>query len=142
MRETDTEAQTGPAPDCPNCRERLLGEFCWRCGQEAADLHRPLRSLAADFFDEVLSLDSKLLRTLGPLLFRPGWLTREYLAGRRVPYVRPLKLYLLTALLAFGVLTFFPHRVVRVVEKPPAQERAAGGTATATDEARKPPTCS
>lgn len=138
LRETETAAETGSAPACLNCGEGLLGEFCWRCGQEAADLHRPLRALAADFFDNVLSLDSKLLRTLGPLLFRPGWLTREYLAGRRVPYVRPLKLYLLTALLAFGLLAFFPHRVVRVVETPPAQERADGG-ATATSQAKKPP---
>jgi len=139
LRETDTETQTAPAPTCLNCGERLLGEFCWRCGQEAADFHRPLRSLTADFFDNVLSLDSKLLRTLGPLLFRPGWLTREYLAGRRVPYVRPLKLYLLTALLAFGLLAFFPHRVVRVVETPPTQERTDDGAPAATDSERKPP---
>ena len=68
MRKTETVAQPAPAPACLNCGESLLGDFCWRCGHEAADFHRPLRSLAADFFDNVLSLDSKLLRTLGPLL--------------------------------------------------------------------------
>lgn len=110
---------------CRNCGEKLLGEFCWRCGQEAADFHRPLRSLASDFFENVLNLDSKLLRTIGPLLFKPGRLTREYLAGRRAPYVRPLKLYLLAALLAFGVLALWPQRAVRVVHSPPEPERAA-----------------
>lgn len=139
LRETETVAETGSAPVCLNCGERLLGDFCWRCGQEAADFHRPLRSLASDFLDNVLSLDSKLLRTIVPLLFRPGWLTREYLAGRRAPYVRPLKLYLLAALLAFGVLTLFPHRVVRVVNNPPAQESGSGATAAAASQAEKPP---
>ena len=111
------------ADTCLNCGEKLLGDFCWRCGQETTDFHRPLRSLASDFFDNVLSLDSKLLRTIGPLLFRPGRLTREYLAGRRAPYVRPLKLYLLAALLSSLVLlAFWPERPVQVTRtSPPAQ---------------------
>jgi hypothetical protein len=113
------------AETCLNCGEKLLGDFCWRCGQEAADFHRPLRSLAADFLENVLNLDSKLLRTVGPLLFRPGWLTREYLAGRRAPYVRPLKLYLLAALVCFGILAIWPQGVVRVVVKPSEPGSAA-----------------
>jgi hypothetical protein len=117
---------------CLNCGEKLLGEFCWRCGQEAVDLRRPMRDLASDFLEDVLDLDSKLLRTIGPLLFRPGRLTLEYLAGRRAPYVRPLKLYLLAALVAFGVLAIWPQRVVRVTVGPPGPEPPA--------EARKPPT--
>lgn len=122
MQETKPEA-------CLNCGERLLGEFCWRCGQEAADFHRPLRSLVADFFENVLNLDTKLLRTVRPLLFKPGRLTREYLAGRRAPYVRPLKLYLLAALLSFGVMALWPQTVVKVVisdPEPRAEETADG----------------
>ncbi|HEX5720817.1 MAG TPA: DUF3667 domain-containing protein [Thermoanaerobaculia bacterium] len=119
MRETE------PEPACLNCGEKLLGEFCWRCGQEAADFHRPLRSLASDFLDNVLSLDSKLLRTIRPLLFEPGRLTREYLAGRRAPYVRPLKLYLLAALLSFGVLAIWPETAVKVVVKDTQVEEKA-----------------
>ena len=114
------------AAACLNCGEKLLGEFCWRCGQEAADFHRPLRSLTADFLENVLNLDSKLLRTIRPLLFRPGLLTREYLAGRRAPYVRPLKLYLLAALLSFGVLAIWPETAIQVVLKQePAKEGAS-----------------
>lgn len=112
---------------CLNCGEKLLGEFCWRCGQEAIDFHRPLRALVSDFLENVLNLDSKLLRTVGPLLFRPGRLTREYLAGRRIPYLTPLKLYLLAALLSFGALAIWPETAIRVVSKPsePTEEGAA-----------------
>lgn len=127
------EPEAAPARSaCLNCGETLLGEFCWRCGQEAIDLRRPLRDLASDFLDDVLDLDSRLLRTIGPLLFRPGRLTREYLAGRRAPYVRPLKLYLLAALVAFGVLAIWPQRAVRVTVEPTGPAPAA--------EAGKPPT--
>lgn len=116
------------ADTCLNCGEKLRGDFCWRCGQEAADFHRPLRSLASDFLDNVLNLDTKLLRTIRPLLFQPGRLTREYLAGRRAPYVRPLKLYLLAALLSFGVMALWPQTVVDVVVKDtPAEEKADDG---------------
>jgi hypothetical protein len=125
MSEEHPEPESASPSACLNCGEKLLGDFCWRCGQEATDLHRPLRQLAADFLDGVLNLDSKLLRTVGPLLFRPGRLTREYVAGRRAPYVRPLRLYLLAALLSFGVLAIWPQRIVRVVLEPPEPERGS-----------------
>lgn len=110
-------------PACLNCGEPLQGSFCSQCGQEAVGLHRPLRELASDFLDNVLNLDTRLLRTV-PLLFRPGRLTREYLAGRRARYVRPLRLYLMAALLFFAVLALWPQAAVRMVFRPsdPAEE--------------------
>jgi Protein of unknown function (DUF3667) len=117
----DPELQEA-SPVCLNCGEKLTGAFCSRCGQEAVDLHRPLPQLASDFLDDVLDLDKGLLRTIGPLLFRPGWLTREYLAGRRIRYVKPLRLYLLAALLFFGVLALWPEAGVRLVLKQSGRE--------------------
>jgi Protein of unknown function (DUF3667) len=103
------------SPLCLNCGEKLLGKYCWRCGQEAADLHRPFRELFSGLVDDVFSLDTRLLRTLVPLFFRPGLLTREYLAGRRARYVRPLKIYLIAALVFFGVVALLPKENVHVV---------------------------
>ncbi|MFP5287800.1 MAG: DUF3667 domain-containing protein, partial [Thermoanaerobaculia bacterium] len=51
-----------------------------------------------------------------PLVFRPGLLTREYLAGRRARYVRPLKIYLIAALVFFGVVALLPKENVSVVK--------------------------
>jgi hypothetical protein len=59
------------------------------------------------FADDVLSLDSKFAHTLAALLARPGFLTTEYLAGRRARYVRPLRLYLVASLVYFVTLTVF-----------------------------------
>lgn len=110
------------SPVCLNCGEKLRGDFCSRCGQEAVDLHRPLPQLASDFLDSVLNLDARVLRTVRLLLFRPGRLTREYLTGRRVRYVRPLRLYLLAALLCFGVLALWPEASIKLTFKEPGRE--------------------
>ena len=93
----DTPAPAAPAR-CANCGARLDGAYCSQCGQEAVDLHRPFRKLLSEVIDDALSLDTRLARTIRPLLFRPGVVTRDYLAGRRVAHVPPLRTYLISAL--------------------------------------------
>jgi hypothetical protein len=67
-----------------------------------------VRAFAAQILDEVARLDSRLLRTLRALVFRPGHLTREYLDGRRVRYTQPVPLYLLTAAAFFLLASYRP----------------------------------
>lgn len=86
---------------CLNCGAELLGDFCHRCGQKAGETRSSLRSWIGEQVEEHLSVDAKLPRTLRSLFFQPGFLTREYLDGRRARYVRPLQLYLLAAALLF-----------------------------------------
>lgn len=105
-----------PRP-CLNCGEPLRGPYCWKCGQEDIDLHRPLKQLAQDAVGDLLDLDTRFLRTLRPLLFRPGLLIREYLAGRRVSFVPPLKMYLLTSLIFFGLVALLPRQHFAVVRR-------------------------
>lgn len=103
---------------CLNCGEALAGKFCSACGQEDVAPHPTVQELASDLLGELFSLDSRLLRTLRPLLLRPGALTRDYLAGRRVRFVSPLKIYLIAALLFFGLLALLPKTNVSVVRGP------------------------
>jgi hypothetical protein len=72
-----------------------MGDYCHRCGEkrpEARDLS--VRHFVRDVAQEVTSLDSKLTRTLLTLMFRPGRLTTEWVAGRRSRYLKPLNLCL------------------------------------------------
>jgi hypothetical protein len=62
---------------------------------------RHLPGLIADFFDSVFNLDTRTVRTLGPLLTKPGFLSTEYFSGRRTRYVTPLRLYLFLSVIAF-----------------------------------------
>lgn len=96
-----------PRGACRNCGVTLLGEHCWQCGQPVKGLVRPLPSWIADFLDTVFEYDGRLWRTLGPLLFRPGYLSREYIAGRRVRYVSPVRLFLFLTVLLFIAVRLF-----------------------------------
>lgn len=94
-------AADAPVRRCQNCGEPLLGEHCYACGQPTKGLVRHFSSIIGDFMDSVFELDSRILRTLGPLLLRPGYLSIEYFAGRRVRYVSPVRLFVFLSLFAF-----------------------------------------
>ena len=91
---------------CENCGEPLHGHWCAQCGQAAIDYRRSFRHVIADLLDEFLNWDSKFFRTIGLLLVRPWKLTNEFLAGHRVRYVHPLRLYLLASILFFFAVNY------------------------------------
>jgi len=98
-----------PRPDsCLNCGTPATGKFCAACGQEIKDHSVSLGPLLSDALSEFASWDSKLVRTLLPLLIRPGFLTNEYNLGHRIPYLSPLKLYLTVSVLFFLLLAWKP----------------------------------
>lgn len=100
-------AETAPARgQCENCGRALLGEYCYACGQPVKGLVRHFSSIIGDFADSVLNLDTRLPRTLWPLLAKPGFLTTEYFAGRRVRYVSPVRLFVFISIVTFFVAQF------------------------------------
>jgi hypothetical protein len=103
MTALEGKAATPEAPTrrCENCGSPLYGDHCYACGQPTKGLVRHFSSILGDFFDTVFNIDSRVLRTLGPLLYRPGFLSLEYFAGRRVRYVTPMRLFLFLSLVAF-----------------------------------------
>lgn len=89
---------------CPNCAEILpvSARFCSACGQRQQARVPTLRMWFGEWLEEGFSLDSRVPRTLRALLFRPGFLTQEWFAGRRVRYISAFRLYLLCSLAMFG----------------------------------------
>jgi hypothetical protein len=88
---------------CPNCALELRGLYCSACGQRRIDpSDLSARRFVNDLADEVGTLGFKF-RTLHTLraLLTPGLLTSEFLAGRRQPYLSPLKLYFVCAAIFF-----------------------------------------
>ena len=98
-----TASPTSSPETCRNCGTTLLGPHCYNCGQPVRGLVRPLGSLFSDVLDNVLNIDTRTIRTLGPLFARPGFLTIEYFAGRQVRYVTPVRLFFFLCILAFFV---------------------------------------
>jgi len=60
--------------------------------------------MARELAEEILDLDGRMVKSLSLLLTRPGFLSREYIRGRRVSYTSPVRMYLIISLLFFFVL--------------------------------------
>jgi hypothetical protein len=115
------------ASDCPNCGAVVSGNFCHECGQETV-LHPPsTREFLHEFIGHYVALEGKLWKSLLLLLFRPGQLTLEYINGRRVRYIQPLRLYLTFSLIFFAVMKYNGHDEARI-----AAERGTAPAASAT----------
>tara|TARA_R110001583_G_scaffold1342_2_gene11031 strand:- start:26054 stop:27052 length:999 start_codon:yes stop_codon:yes gene_type:complete len=91
---------------CPNCEHEIDGKFCQNCGQSAKDFHRPFFSILFESLSDALSFDNRLFHTLSPLLLKPGYLTKEFMKGRRARYTPPFRLYLFLTFFAFLLLSF------------------------------------
>ncbi|MGA2780246.1 MAG: DUF3667 domain-containing protein [Steroidobacteraceae bacterium] len=64
--------------------------------------------LVHELLEGVTHSDSRLWRTLGYLWFKPGKLTQEFVAGRRVAYLPPFRLYLVMSI-AFFLIASYSH---------------------------------
>lgn len=91
---------------CLNCGAARHGPYCHACGQERVDVAAPVSALAREGVRDALSWDNRTLRTLRVLLTAPGALAEAWAAGRRAPFVPPVRLYFLlgAALLALSAL--------------------------------------
>src|SRR3984893_13725217 len=113
-----------PLTHCENCGAELCGKYCAVCGQAAIDYRRSFRHVIVDILDSFLNWDSKFFATLGWLLLRPWHLTNEFLAGRRVRYLHPLRLYLLASILFFFVVNYWAKSFHVDPSKLSAKDRA------------------
>ncbi|MDJ0748772.1 MAG: DUF3667 domain-containing protein [Woeseiaceae bacterium] len=118
---------------CLNCGTRLHGQYCGHCGQRATSRLISLWELLRDAFGDMFELDSRLWRTLIPLLRRPGQLTRDYLEGRRARYMPPFRMYLVLSVIFFVVAFFDPRDNFSLLfepEPPPTAEELEAEEAT------------
>ena len=100
---------------CRNCGTSLAGRWCHACGQDSRDPLRDFPVLAGEFFDSVFGWDSRLGRSLRLLFGSPGALTTEFVAGRRVRYLGPLRLYLIISVLFFACYALTPDPVIATI---------------------------
>ena len=91
---------------CENCGAQLEGHWCGQCGQAAVDYRRSFRHVVGDVLESFLNWDSKFFTTMALLILKPWRLTNEFLAGKRVRYVNPLRLYLLASILFFFAVNY------------------------------------
>ena len=90
--------------DCLNCGTILEGHYCHNCGQENLELHESFGHMMNHAISDYFHFDHQFFHTLKPLVFKPGYLTNEYMAGRRAQFLHPVKMYIFISIVYFLLL--------------------------------------
>jgi len=108
----------GASRRCANCGATVTARYCGECGQRVEHAIHSLGHFIREAAEDLTHADSRLWRTLLALLVRPGFLTAEFLAGRRARYLPPIRLYLVLSLTFFLLAEATPARLVVVLDEP------------------------
>jgi hypothetical protein len=131
---TATHPSAAAHSACGDCGTQLIGHYCHTCGQPA-HVHHSLLHLLEEMLHGVLHFDTKGLRTLPLLVFKPGELTRRYIAGQRTRFVSPLALFLFCIFLMFLVFSLADHGSPRARISGAQRQAAAAGLAESLKDA-------
>jgi hypothetical protein len=118
-------------PVCPNCGTSLIGPYCAVCGQERDTHRRSVWNLVRDLVEDIVSFDSRILRTAIALLVEPGEIAIVFREGRTRHYVPALRLYFFVSLLFFLMLSATGLAIIQLeLEATPAKvyQDAKGNT--------------
>lgn len=111
MKEESTEnlqnKKIDPKSQCLNCGTNLVGEYCHKCGQHITNHTMTVKRFIMDYIDNTYLWDTQQFKTIWRLVSRPGLLTREYLAGKYVSQVQPLKLNMFLLIVFLTLFVFF-----------------------------------
>ncbi|HEV8503406.1 MAG TPA: DUF3667 domain-containing protein [Casimicrobiaceae bacterium] len=119
---------------CRNCGHvNAAGNlYCGECGQETHIALPTARQFMREAAGRYVAVDGRLWRTLRPLMLKPGFLTKEYFAGRRRRYVRPGRLFLVTSIAAFAMIRFVADAPLNAVAHSQLVYQSDGDRVTAT----------
>lgn len=90
---------------CLNCRHVVENRFCPNCGQENIDTRKTFYHLFVHFFEDLTHYENAFWKTIKNLLLKPSTLTKEYLSGKRLSYLAPVRLYIFISLITFFIIS-------------------------------------
>lgn len=94
-----------PKRDCPNCGTPRSGNFCAHCGQKFFDNNLSLTVITQDSVDTMFNIDNRVFKTLKDLFLKPGYISKQYLSGKRQRYISPFRIYFTFSAIYFFVLS-------------------------------------
>ena len=129
---------------CLNCGTETTGRYCPACGQENIEPKQTVWHLVNHFFSDLTHFDGKFFVTVKDLFAKPGFLSREYMMGRRASYLDPIRMYVFTSAIFF--LIFFSFSELKTlnlsvgtqeeIQKDPELRRLAGTAKSLQDSIR------
>jgi Protein of unknown function (DUF3667) len=126
----------GHATICLNCGTALLGPHCHECGQ-SGHVHRSLGAIGHELLHGVAHFEGKMWRTLPLLAWRPGDLTRRYIAGERARFVSPMAMFLFSIFAMFAIFQIFGISTPTDLDTAMARPAAAIQQSIVKQEARR-----
>ncbi|PWV48921.1 DUF3667 domain-containing protein [Chitinophaga sp. S165] len=124
--------------NCLNCGTDVPGRYCTNCGQENIVPHETFGHLVKEFAADLVHYDSKTLLTFKYLFTKPGFITKEYIAGKRVKFVHPIKLYIFSSFVFFLFYFWLNSRDNEPLDKDTQEEVAAARKANKESYASLP----
>lgn len=113
---------------CLNCRHVVENRFCPNCGQENTETRKTFHHLFFHFIEDLTHYENAFWKTIRHLLFKPASLTKEYLSGKRLSYLAPVRLYIFISFITFFLISLFPSNLPGlsdVESKNPIEKSAA-----------------
>lgn len=105
---------------CLNCRHVVEKRFCTNCGQENTNTRKSFYELFVHFFEDLTHYENAFWKTIRNLLVRPSSLTKEYLSGRRMSYLAPVRLYIFISFVTFLTIGLLPDHERQPESRPTA----------------------
>jgi hypothetical protein len=105
-------------PTCQNCDQPYEEgfEFCPQCGQKTNE-DLTISVLFYNTISNYFSFDARFLRSFIPLMFRPGYLAKKFLEGKRLLFLHPAQMYLFVSVIFFFILSFSTRELVEEADK-------------------------
>ena len=100
---------------CLNCTHLVEERFCPNCGQENSESRKTFHHLFIHFFEDLTHYENAFWRTIKNLLFKPASLTIEYLSGKRLSYLAPVRLYIFISFITFFLINVFADNTHKLI---------------------------
>ena len=111
--------------NCLNCGHDVEELYCPHCGQKNVETHVNAFHAIGEFIGDYFHADGKFLKSIVPLLFRPGYMTNEYNAGRREKFINPFRLYIFVSIVYFSIAYLSPDSTGTIKSADPASKTNA-----------------
>ncbi len=99
------ENKVDPVACCPTCGNPFLGKFCASCGEKQVSKHDfEARHFVEEGVEGITHFDNKFFRSIRDLFLKPGMLTLNFEAGRKVPFMKPVQLFIVCNLIFFLIV--------------------------------------
>ncbi|EDP70688.1 hypothetical protein FBALC1_08013 [Flavobacteriales bacterium ALC-1] len=104
--------------NCQNCEKPYEEgfQFCPHCGQKTND-ELTIGVLFYNTISNYFSFDARFLKSFIPLMFKPGYLAKEFIKGKRLLFLHPAQMYLFVSVVFFFLFSFNARQQVQSLDE-------------------------